>query len=420
MTGLVHGTVTLSESDPAWPKLAGQAIKELARLLDGCAVNIEHVGSTAIPGIKAKPVIDIAIAVKSFAPVLERVKDLERNGYRFVDSGEPWQLYFVRQRDGLRTLQVHIVLSGEDEWASFVAFRDYLCANPHRAREYEALKLSLAQAYPRDAKTYTLRKAQFIQRVLDEAAQYRTLGRRVDIEVDMPLGSPVPGGTGLVCPVNCGVIPGANSPDGGSQRAYLLGVDRPVQSCAGRVITIITHGDGMRSWVVAPMGRRLYEPQIRSMLAFAENGADTVFRCLYEKSCGAVTFTRQGGKTLFLLVRNLSGAVGFPKGHVELGENEHETATREIREEAGLAVRFLGGFRRSCSYHIYTAVHKQTVYYLARFTGDIRPQAEEIPRYWLATYKEALGLISFENDRNILRQARLFLGKKRMEIPESS
>ena len=90
-----------------------------------------------------------------------------------------------------------------------------------------------------------------------------------------------------------------------------------------------------------------------------------------EKSCGAVVVCTEGGRVRFLLTRSLRGVWGFPKGHVEGRETEHETALREIREETGLAVRFTEGFRETDEYLIVKksgpAIDKLVVFFLADY-----------------------------------------------------
>ncbi len=132
-----------------------------------------------------------------------------------------------------------------------------------------------------------------------------------------------------------------------------------------------------------------------------------------EKSCGAVVFTRRGGTVQYLLVRSLSGSYGFPKGHMEAGESEHQTARREIREETGLEVAFVPGFRGRDSYRIFQLnVSKQVVYFLAEAKSlDCRFQETEISDGGFYAYEDALGLLKFEGARGILRDAHTFLSK---------
>ncbi len=133
-----------------------------------------------------------------------------------------------------------------------------------------------------------------------------------------------------------------------------------------------------------------------------------------EKSCGAVVFTRQQGKIEYLLIRNLSGMYGFPKGHMEPGETELETARREIFEETGLEVEFLPGFRAEDTYRIPAPqITKQVVLFLASFSGQTyRFQEKEISGGGLYSFAEARKLLQFAGSRRILREANDFLMAK--------
>lgn len=82
----------------------------------------------------------------------------------------------------------------------------------------------------------------------------------------------------------------------------------------------------------------MYEPQIAHALTKAEGNKKPIYKCLYEKSCGAVVYHEDDGERKYLLIRNRSQNVGFPKGHIEYGETELQTVEREILEETGLLV----------------------------------------------------------------------------------
>ncbi len=134
-----------------------------------------------------------------------------------------------------------------------------------------------------------------------------------------------------------------------------------------------------------------------------------------EKSCGAVVITRRGGRIHYVLVRNKRGDYGFPKGHVEGAETEHETAVREIREETGLTVDFLDGFRATESYvPPGLDVFKDVVYFLARF-GSQTPvaQEEELSGLAVVPFEEAHELLQIDDHRRILEEARDFLTQRR-------
>ncbi len=132
----------------------------------------------------------------------------------------------------------------------------------------------------------------------------------------------------------------------------------------------------------------------------------------HEKSCGAVVFTRDFGEVRYLLVANKSGVYGFPKGHVEAGETEVQTALREIREEVGLNVRLIEDFRTEDEHPLPEKpdVIKHIVYFLGEY-GAQRPvrQEAELSKIELLPYEEAMGRFRFESHRRILREANDFL-----------
>ena len=157
MIGLKRGTVQLCEHENQWEIEAKNTICRLKKILGNVANDIQHVGSTAIPSIKAKPIIDIAVAVDDFNDVLALEKELTDKGFYYrpqVDLGE--QLLFASGSlyDGTGDLQthfIHVVRSGSMDWINYINFRDYLNQNPAVAKEYESLKVSLALQAPIDS-----------------------------------------------------------------------------------------------------------------------------------------------------------------------------------------------------------------------------------------------------------------------------
>jgi GrpB-like predicted nucleotidyltransferase (UPF0157 family) len=145
--------------------------QEEARLraaLGGTVAAVEHVGSTAICGISAKPVIDIAAAVLEIADAARWVAPLEGLGYEYRgEHGLPGRHYFTRGEP--RTHHLHVVELGGKFWRDHLLFRDHLRRHPHVAKEYEDLKKRLAGEYPENRGAYTDGKAAFIRGVLEAA-----------------------------------------------------------------------------------------------------------------------------------------------------------------------------------------------------------------------------------------------------------
>lgn len=137
-----------------------------------------------------------------------------------------------------------------------------------------------------------------------------------------------------------------------------------------------------------------------------------VIRLNYEKSCGAVVFTRINNNIMYLLIQNLEGIYGFPKGHVEDGESEIQTAIREVFEEVGIRVELINGFRTEDEHLIPQKENtiKKIVYFLGEYNNqEINYQKEELSNAELVDYETALALFQFESSKRILKEANDFL-----------
>ena len=133
---------------------------------------------------------------------------------------------------------------------------------------------------------------------------------------------------------------------------------------------------------------------------------------MYEKSCGAVVFTRMNNEIQYLLIRNLTGIYGFPKGHVEQGETEEQTALREVFEEVGLTVKLVPGFRSEDEHPIPQKENtmKQIVYFLGEYSNqEFTYQIEELTDALLTDYETAMTLFQFDSSKRILTEANNFL-----------
>ena len=126
-----------------------------------------------------------------------------------------------------------------------------------------------------------------------------------------------------------------------------------------------------------------------------------------EKSCGAVIFVPRERETLWLVEHMRQGHTALCKGHVEDGETEHETASREIREETSLAVTFLDGFRERIEYSPGPGVMKEVIFFLARAEGmQTVPQPEEVVSIEFLPFDAALAALTYADDKRVLTAAR--------------
>lgn len=129
-----------------------------------------------------------------------------------------------------------------------------------------------------------------------------------------------------------------------------------------------------------------------------------------EKSCGAVIFRDNNTRRDYLILTSTQGHTTLCKGHVEGEETEHETAAREIREETGLAVDFVDGFREVITYSPKPGVTKDVVFFLARLSaGEPVCQPEEVAAIRFLPLGEALAALTHDSDRDTLRKAHAFL-----------
>ena len=132
----------------------------------------------------------------------------------------------------------------------------------------------------------------------------------------------------------------------------------------------------------------------------------------YEKSCGAVLFREENDRREYLILQSVNGHISLCKGHVEENETEHETATREIREETALSVEFVQGFREVITYSPKPNCMKDVVFFLARVTGGtLTCQPEEVADAWFMPYEDALSRITHPSDQETLEKAEYFLNR---------
>lgn len=185
MSQAVSDTIYLADHDPRWPQLFEEERARLQTAIGEWATDIQHVGSTSIPGIAAKPIIDIAVHLRSLVDALYCITPLMELGYECLgDFGIPGRIYFRKRTDqplrgqsheGIgRTHQIHMYELTNEQYEKQIVFRDYLRAHPDAAREYEALKRQLAERHARDVEAYALAKSDFVQIILRSAALARS------------------------------------------------------------------------------------------------------------------------------------------------------------------------------------------------------------------------------------------------------
>lgn len=214
----------------------------------------------------------------------------------------------------------------------------------------------------------------------------RLMGMRVTVIVDRPLGYRH---GDIVYPVNYGYIPRILAGDGESQDAYVLGITEPLSSFTGRVIGAVRRkNDREDKLIVAPEGLLLHQGQIAEAVHFQERYFDTTVDSLLRKSCGVIPFRESNGKTEFLILLQNNSCWSFPKGHMEAGETEAQTALRELYEETGLQAELISHLHASVAYAISPSIHKQVVLIPGKVSGAVTPQHSEISGYRWVTAQE--------------------------------
>ncbi len=296
--GQKREAVRLQPYNPEWAEIGDLIIKEMTSVFSELAIDARHIGSTAVPGLSARPIIDIAVAVRDFKEIPKYYDALLSLGYRHKQESDSENQIFLYALKNKFNAYIHIVIHGKTLWNSYVAFCECLKRDGDVCRRYEELKESLAIRCAFDRRAYSSGKSEFVRRIL------RT---KCDIK---------------------------------------------------------------------------------------------------ERSCGAVVWRMRGGRRHYIIIQNRSGHNGFPKGHMEYGETEAETALREILEETSLNVTLDTTFRSEYRYLVDGYIHKSTLYFLASYSeGTFRPQRGEVFGIWLLPYEEALEQLDYEQDRRVLRLA---------------
>jgi GrpB-like predicted nucleotidyltransferase (UPF0157 family) len=161
--------IIIKEYDPRWQTFFEAERDELMEAIGHYVADIQHVGSTAVAGLAAKPVIDIMIGLRRLLDAQDCIMPVEAMEYEYVPEFEnefPERRYFRKSKNGHRTHQIHLVEINSDFWKRTLFFRDHLRANPQTANDYAILKKELASKFENDRDGYTNAKTDFIERVL--------------------------------------------------------------------------------------------------------------------------------------------------------------------------------------------------------------------------------------------------------------
>ncbi|MBI5287615.1 MAG: GrpB family protein [Chloroflexi bacterium] len=159
--------VVLAGYDPRWAEVFARLRAEIVATVGRDAADVQHVGSTAVPGLPAKPKVDIAVGAVTMeraAAIVEGLRPIGCAAYEAAQSTDDWiAMYWVEE--GRKIANVHVVPHGGDRWGRYIAFRDYLRAHPEAVEEYAELKRDLAEEFGRDRLGYVGGKAEFIGRI---------------------------------------------------------------------------------------------------------------------------------------------------------------------------------------------------------------------------------------------------------------
>ncbi len=171
--GLTHGEVQLAGSHPGWLREAERLVDALRAALGHDAVAVEHVGSTAVPGLAAKPIIDVAVGLARDAETNRVIERIEALGYEYQgDAAEEGGLtFFLEDRRARRIAHAHGVHHGGKQWSHYLTVRDRLRTDAEARAAYADLKRGLAERFPHDRPSYTAAKASFITELLGDSDQ---------------------------------------------------------------------------------------------------------------------------------------------------------------------------------------------------------------------------------------------------------
>ncbi|RYJ14256.1 GrpB family protein [Halogeometricum borinquense] len=170
--------ITIAEYNPEWPDIFERERQRLASVLDEYTARIEHIGSTSVPGLAAKPIIDITAVVTDIDGCWGDLDKLSAVfGYELSSIPSDW-LFVQRTDESGQLYNLHLISAADDQWKQDLLFREYLRTYPDVRDEYASVKRSAAESNPNDITAYTYSKNEFCQSVLERA--------RADDTIEVP------------------------------------------------------------------------------------------------------------------------------------------------------------------------------------------------------------------------------------------
>jgi GrpB-like predicted nucleotidyltransferase (UPF0157 family) len=176
--GLKRGMVELYDHDILWEENAYKTIKLLKSIFGDNAIDIQHIGSTAIKTIKAKPIIDIVVGINDFNLLENSIYELNNNGiiHRPNNDTDEYKLFVIGDIEkDTRTHHIHVVKHNNVEWNNHVNFRDYLNSNHDEAKKYEKLKIELMEKNKDNREEYTKNKEEYLLKLFEKAKEWKRI-----------------------------------------------------------------------------------------------------------------------------------------------------------------------------------------------------------------------------------------------------
>jgi GrpB-like predicted nucleotidyltransferase (UPF0157 family) len=171
--------IRIVDHDPDWAALGEAEGRAIEDALGDVAVRVDHVGSTAVPGLAAKPIIDLQLSVAALEPAEAYAEPLEAVGYTFIELDElPDYPFFAKPVERPRTYHLHVCEAGSDHELRHLAMRDYLRAHPDEAAGYAALKRRVAERHPQDRLAYIEGKSAHMAALEERALVWAAEGSR--------------------------------------------------------------------------------------------------------------------------------------------------------------------------------------------------------------------------------------------------